>query len=236
MAPASPRRRPAPRAPSPRALARARRAFFGTRSRFVATLKRVGSVRISVRYRRFRWITAIVLLLVLVQIATGILLSLYYNPGPTSAYTSTRFFVTHVPLGWLMRSVHAWAADLLLGAVLLHLALVFFRGAYSRPREYVWMLGVCLLLVILALRFTGRVLPWDEVAYATARDGLAMIADVPIVGGLTAVWLRGGVQVGVNTLSRFFTTHVMILPWLGLVIFSLHAYLVRGHGLAEEKR
>jgi quinol-cytochrome oxidoreductase complex cytochrome b subunit len=136
--------------------------------------------------------------------------------------------------GWLVRSVHAWAGDLLLVLILVHLGHVYFRRAYARPREYEWVLGGLLLLAALAFRFTGRLLPWDDYGLRTARAGLDLLGTVPVLGPLLATWLRGGDDMGANTLSRFFTTHVLILPWFVVLAATFHLYLVRRHGLMEE--
>lgn len=224
-------------APNPnlRRMDRARTAFFGTRSRLGGMLRRTGALRLSPRYRGARWVSAAILLLLGFLLVSGVLLSLYYNPGPQEAYGSTRSLVTKVSSGWLVRSMHYWAGELLLVAVLAHLGLTFFRRAYTRPREYVWVGGVFLLVLTLAFRFTGRLLPWDEFGYEAGQQGLAMIASVPILGDLAATWLRGGSEFGVATLGRFFTTHVMILPWLTLLVVVMHLHLVRAHGLKDEE-
>ncbi len=214
-----------------RRLTRAKRAFFGTRSRFRDVLRRIGALRLAPEYRGLRWLSAAILFLLALMLVTGVLLSLYYNPGPAEAYASTRALVTDVGSGWLMRSVHHWAGDLLVVAVIAHLLLTFFRRAYTRPREYVWVTGVVLLSLTLGFRFTGRLLPWDEFGYEAGRRGLELIASVPILGDFAATWLRGGAEFGAATLGRFFTTHVLILPWLTLMLIGIHLHLVRRHGL-----
>ncbi len=218
-----------------RRLERARTAFLGTRSRLGRMLRRTGAMRLSPAYRGARWVSAAILVLLAFLLVSGILLSLYYNPGPQDAYASTRGLVTTVGVGWLVRSMHYWAGELLLIAVLIHLALTFFRRAYVRPREYVWVGGVLLLVLTLAFRFTGRLLPWDEFGYEAGQQSLAMIASVPVLGDLAATWLRGGGEFGVGTLSRFFATHVMILPWITLLVAAIHLYLVKSHGLKERE-
>jgi quinol-cytochrome oxidoreductase complex cytochrome b subunit len=213
---------------------RMRRTLFGARSRIHAFLSALGRVRVSPGYRGLRWISAIILILFLIELATGILLSLYYYPEPDGAYETLRFLQGTVSGGWLMRSVHAWAGELLLLAVLLHLAHVYFRRAYAHPREYEWVVGGLLLLATLAFRFTGRLLPWDDFGLRTARAGLDLLNTFPLLGRLLSTWLRGGDDMGANTLSRFFTTHVLILPWFFVAAGTFHLYLVRRHGLRKE--
>ncbi|HEX5136100.1 MAG TPA: cytochrome b N-terminal domain-containing protein [Planctomycetota bacterium] len=215
---------------------RMRRSLFGARSRVYAFLSALGRLRVTPRYRGPRWSSAIILLLFGIELATGILLSLYYYPEPDGAYETLRFLQGTVSGGWLMRSAHAWAGELLLVAVLAHLGCVYFRRAYAHPREYEWVVGGLLLLATLAFRFTGRLLPWDEFGFQSARAGLDLLRSVPVLGPLLSTWLRGGDDMGANTLSRFFTTHVLILPWFVAVATAVHFYLVRRHGLsgAEE--
>ena len=111
--------------------------------------------------------------------------------------------------------------------VALHLVVTFYRRAYARPREYIWVSGILLLVLALGSRFTGRLLPWDTIGLEASRLGLDMLSAVPLVGDVTATWLRGGEQFGPNTLSRFFTTHVLVLPWLTVIVTLLHLHLVR---------
>lgn len=213
---------------------RMRRTLFGARSRAYAFLAAMGRIRVSPEYRGLRWITAVILVLFLLELTTGILLSLYYYPEPDAAYDTLRFLQGSVSGGWLMRSVHAWAGELLLLSVLVHVGHVYFARAYARPREYEWVVGGLLLLATLAFRFTGRLLPWDEFGVRTARGGLDMLRTVPLLGPLLSTWLKGGDDMGPNTLSRFFTTHVMILPWFVVMAAIFHLYLVRRHGLRTE--
>lgn len=221
---------------SRRSLRRTHRAFFGTQSRVAEFLRNVASVRVTPEYRRLRWVSAIILILFAIQIVTGILLSLYYYPAPGTAYESIRYLSGEVSGGWFIRALHRWAAELLVVTVLLHLLVVFFRRAYRWPREYEWVLGAFLLPAVLAFRFTGRLLPWDTVGYGAARRGLEMLERVPVLGGWTATWLRGGEDMGANTLSRFFATHVLILPWLALLLIGVQLYLIRRHGLSGGDR
>lgn len=214
---------------------RIRAAFFGTRSRAGAWFAEFGDYRVSPNYRGLRWLTAATLVLLLMEVVTGILLALYYYPEPEAAYATTRFLNERVPAGWLIRGVHAWAGELLLVTVVLHLAFVYFRRAYAHPRQYVWVVGALLLPAVLAFQFTGRLLPWDTDGYAVTRRGLDLIEQVPVLGKLNAVWLRGGQEMGPDTLSRFFATHTLVLPWLVVGLLALHLYLVRRYGLKEDE-
>jgi len=216
-------------------LARARSAFVGRRSRALTFLARLGSVRVSPRFGGLRWLSVVALLLLAVQMLTGVLLSLYYYPEPGAALASVRFIMSEVAVGWLVRGVHHWAADLLVLCVSAHVAVVYARRAYVRPRDHQWMVGILLLGMVLMFRFTGRLLPWDTIGHAATAQGLDLIAAVPLAGRLVAAWLRGGEDLGANTLSRFFTTHVIILPWLAIGLLALHAWMLGQHGLKEDE-
>jgi len=210
---------------------RARAAFVGQRSRFAAFLARAGALRVPAGFGGARWLSVMALVLLGIQMLTGVLLALYYYPEPVAAYDSVRFLLGEVSIGWLIRGVHHWAADLLVLTVALHVGAVYLRRAYVRPRDWEWVAGTLLLCVVLMFRFTGRLLPWDDTGHAVTAQGLELIASIPLVGGLVATWLRGGDALGVNTLSRFFTTHVIILPWVGMGLLWLHAWQLRTHGL-----
>ncbi|MFI5403136.1 MAG: cytochrome b N-terminal domain-containing protein [Planctomycetota bacterium] len=211
-----------------------RRSLFGARSRVHAFLRALGRVRVSPAYRGLRWTSAAILVLFAIELVTGILLSLYYYPEPDAAYDTLRFLQGTVSGGWYMRSLHSWAGELLLLAVIVHLGHVYFRRAYAHPREYEWVVGGFLLLAALAFRFTGRLLPWDDVGARAARAGLDLLGTVPLLGPLLSTWLRGGDDLGPNTLSRFFATHVLILPWFTVAAATFHLFLVRRHGLKQD--
>jgi len=210
-----------------------RRSLFGARSKVASAVHGARTTRVPPSFSGLRWLSIAIVMLLVVQMATGILLSLHYYPEPGSAYASVRSILSDVSAGWLVRAVHRWAGDLLVAAALAHLAIVFFRRAYARPRHVVWMSGVLLLQVVLGFRYTGRLLPWDAVGVETTRRGLDLLAEVPVVGPLVATWLRGGAEIGPNSLSRFYTTHVLILPWIGVVLLVVHAIGLRRHGLSR---
>jgi quinol-cytochrome oxidoreductase complex cytochrome b subunit len=211
----------------------ARRSLFGTRSHFTAAFARARGVRISPEFKGSRWISVAILMLLVIQMLTGILLSLHYYPEPGTAYASTRAILGEVTAGWLVRAVHRWAGDLLLGAVIVHVSIVFFRRAYARPRHLQWVFAFFLLQATLGFRFTGRLLPWDGLGLDAAVRGLDLLGAVPVVGPLVAEWLRGGPEIGPNSLARFYTTHVLILPWAVLVLTAIHLWFLRRHGLKK---
>lgn len=195
------------------------------------------ALRKSLRYRLPSWVGwrhafgGITYLLFMVLVVTGVLLSFYYRPSPQEAYPSIQYIVSEVPMGWLVRDLHVWSANLIVLAVLLHMARVFFAAAYKPPRETNWMVGVLLLFTVLAFGATGYLLPWDQWAYWAVTEVLNTIESVPPFGLFTDI-LRGDVNVSGATLSRFFALHVIVLPWVALGLILFHFTLVRRHGIA----
>jgi quinol-cytochrome oxidoreductase complex cytochrome b subunit len=168
----------------------------------------------------------------MVLVATGVLLSFYYRPSPQEAYPSIQHIVAEVRFGWLLRDLHVWSANVLVLVALAHMGRVFFDAAYKPPRETSWLIGVLLLFVILAFGATGYLLPWDQWAYWTVAEALGAAARVPLVGALLVELLRGDPIVSGATLSRFFALHVIVLPWIALVLLVFHFAVVRKHGPA----
>lgn len=175
-------------------------------------------------------------LLFIVLVATGVLLSFYYRPSAEEAYQSVQHIVSGISLGWLMRDLHAWSANLIVIAVLLHMARVFFGGAYKPPRETNWLVGLLLLFVIFAFGATGYLLPWDQWAYWTTTQGVDVVGRLPLLGDWLGELLRGDPIVSGATLSRFFAVHVILLPWAALGLLMLHFTLLRKHGAAARAR
>jgi quinol-cytochrome oxidoreductase complex cytochrome b subunit/mono/diheme cytochrome c family protein len=166
-----------------------------------------------------------------IQVITGILLAMDYAPAVNSAYSSVRFVQEEVPLGRFVRAVHHWGASLMVILVLVHLVQVFVWGAYKRPREFTWIIGVLLLACTLGLAFTGYLLPWDEKAYWATKVGLGIASTVPLVGDALRRLLQGGPEIGNLTLTRFFALHGFILPTALALLAVAHLYLFRIHGV-----
>src|SRR5512141_2782856 len=135
------------------------------------------------RHAVWYYLGGMTLFFFLVQVATGSLLLLYYRPSAAEAYDSVQFIMTRVPFGWLVRSVHSWSANLMVGAAFAHLFSVFFLGSYARPRELTWFSGIFLLALAMAFGFSGYLLPWNELAFFATRVGTDMAGKVPLVGG-----------------------------------------------------
>ncbi len=170
-------------------------------------------------------------LLFVVLVVTGVLLSFYYRPSVQEAYPSIQHIVSEMPFGWLVRDLHMWSANLIIVAMLAHMARVFFSGTYKPPRETNWLVGLLLLLVALAFGGTGYLLPWDQWAYWTVTEVLQTMSRTPLLGIVPAV-LQGDVIVSGATLSRFFAVHVIILPWVAFALLLFHFTLLRKHRIA----
>jgi cytochrome b6 len=167
-----------------------------------------------------------------IQVSTGILLLLYYRPSADEAYESVRFLMTDVSFGWLIRSIHSWSANLMIGAALVHMFSVFLLKAYRSPREVTWLSGVVLLALSFAFGFSGYLLPWNQLAFFATKVGTDIMGVVPIVGPFMLRFLRGGDQITGGTLTRFFGFHVAILPAITTLIVAVHVYLVQRHGMS----
>ena len=173
------------------------------------------------------------LLCLMIQIITGTCLAFVYVPSADEAY-STLEYITYVqPFGWYLRALHYWGSNFMVGIMLLHLAQVFLFGAYKYPRELTWISGVLLLFVTLGLAFTGQVMRFDQDAYWGLGIGTAIMGRVPLIGAdLVSLMLAGAIIAG-ETLSRFFTLHVFILPGTVLAIVAVHLRLVLTKGINE---
>ncbi|NNE08633.1 MAG: cytochrome bc complex cytochrome b subunit [Gemmatimonadetes bacterium] len=171
--------------------------------------------------------------LFVVQIVTGILLAFYYNATPEAAYESVAYITNEAAYGWYLRSVHKWAATLMVAAVILHQMRVYFTGAYRKPREINWMIGMLLLICTLVCGFTGYSLVYEQLSYWGATVGGNITDSVPIVGGLMKRMLLAGDEYNRNTLSRFFVLHAAVLPVAIVMLVALHITVIRIQGVTE---
>jgi quinol-cytochrome oxidoreductase complex cytochrome b subunit len=184
------------------------------------------------RYSVWYYLGGITLFLFLVQVATGILLMLYYRPTAAEAFESVQYIMTEVEFGWLVRSVHSWAANLMVLTAFAHMFSVLFLHAYRKPRELTWVSGMLLLFLVLAFGFSGYLLPWNELAFFATKVGTDMVGAVPLVGDWLKVFLRGGEEVTGATLTRFYALHVAVLPGLTTLLLLLHLLLVQRFGIS----
>jgi ubiquinol-cytochrome c reductase cytochrome b subunit len=175
---------------------------------------------------------SVALFLFMVQAFTGILLAFNYAPTPGEAYNSLKYIITEVTAGRLIRGLHHWGASMMIAVVVIHMVQVFLFGAYKKPREATWMVGVVLLLLTLAYGLTGYLLPWDNRAYWGTVVSTQIALNAPLLGPYLARLAGAEGSVGVVTFARFFGLHVLILPPITTLLIVWHVYLVRRHGVA----
>ncbi len=171
--------------------------------------------------------------LFVVQIITGILLAFYYQPSDDSAYESVRYITEEATFGWYLRSLHKWAATLMIAAVILHQMRVFFTAAYQRPRELNWVIGMSLLMCTLLTGFTGYSLVFEQLSYWGATVAANISDAVPVVGPFAKQMLLAGDVVNERTLSRFYILHAAVLPVTIIVLVAVHIAFIRLHGVTE---
>jgi quinol-cytochrome oxidoreductase complex cytochrome b subunit len=170
--------------------------------------------------------------LFVIQGVTGILLSLYYKPTPTDAYDSILFIMSNVRFGWLIRSMHSWSAKLMIAMCIAHMLRVYITGSYKKPRELNWVAGTFLLLLTLAFGFTGYLLPWDQKALWGSTVGSQILGAIPGIGNWLLGLLRGGPDVTGLTLTRFYGTHMLVLPVLAFIFLGAHFVIIRRQGIS----
>ncbi|HLU37745.1 MAG TPA: cytochrome b N-terminal domain-containing protein [Planctomycetota bacterium] len=172
------------------------------------------------------------LTILVLQVLSGIAIAFHYVPSTALAYDSIRAMEQDVPGGRFARALHYFGASAFVVAVALHLARVFFTGAYKAPRELTWLTGVGLFVVVLAFGFTGYLLPWDQKAYFATRVGTEIAGKAPLVGAHVRQILNGGDEVGAPTLTRFYVIHVVLLPLALFALLGLHLFLIQRHGVS----
>jgi ubiquinol-cytochrome c reductase cytochrome b subunit len=175
---------------------------------------------------------SVAMFLFMVQAFTGVLLAFNYAPTPGDAYNSLRYILTEIAGGRLIRGLHHWGASMIVVVVVLHMVQVFLYGAYKKPREATWMVGVVLLLLTMAYGLTGYLLPWDNRAYWGTVVATQIAGQAPVLGPYLSRLLGGEGAVGVVTFARFYGLHVLLLPPATIFLVVLHVYLVRKHGVA----
>jgi len=170
---------------------------------------------------------------VVIQVLSGMFLTMYYVPDIENAWRSVYYLQSQVAHGQIVRGMHHWGASVTIVMLLLHTMRVFFQGAYKKPRELNWMVGVLIFFVMLGLGFTGYLLPWDDKAYFATQVGLEIAEQVPFIGVQLKTLLAGDATiVGAQTLTRFFAIHVFFLPAALFALLGVHFILIRRQGIA----
>ena len=179
----------------------------------LATKKKVPEHKHSFWY----YFGGICLFLFVIQVLTGILLLLYYTPSIDSAHESIEYIMSQVKFGWLIRSVHSWTANILIGAIFIHMFSSFFLKAYRPPRELTWITGFFLLLIFLFFGFSGYLLPWNELSFFATRVGTDIAGTIPVIGKAIKTFILGGPDVSGATITRFFWLHVAVLFFKSII-------------------
>jgi ubiquinol-cytochrome c reductase cytochrome b subunit len=167
------------------------------------------------------------------QIVTGICLSLVYVPSATDAYASLEYLNYQQTLGWFLRATHYWSSNFMVGLLTLHVIQVFLFGAYKYPRELTWVIGCVLFLLTLGAAFTGQIMRFDQDAYWGLSIGVSIMGRVPFIGEELVGLVLGGPILAGETLSRFFTLHVFVIPGLLIALIFVHLRLVLSNGINE---
>src|SRR3954447_3097687 len=162
----------------------------------------------------------------LVQAITGVILAMYYRPTPEGAYSSIQDITDHVFMGWLVRGMHRWGASVFIILMFLHMGRVFLFGAYKYPRELNWIVGVLLLVLGMLEGFSGYLLPFDQTTYWATVVGINLNGTAPFLGPFLSQFLRSGAEISGDTLTRFYSIHMLLVPGAIIGLIVLHLYLV----------
>lgn len=172
------------------------------------------------------YLGGITLFLLLMQVASGILLVLYYQPEAALAHASVERISNEIPYGNLIRNAHLWAGDLFVASIFAHLFTIIVRRTYRPPHELSWISGMIAMVLGIGLAFTGTILPWSQRAYAHARVGSELAGYVPLIGGWLKGFLRGGDEVTSSTLGHAYGFHVAALPAALTLLITFHLFFL----------
>ena len=180
----------------------------------------------------FYCLGGITLVCFLIQFATGFAMTFYYKPTVTEAFNSVQYIMTDVSFGWLIRSIHRWSASMMVLMMILHIFRVYLTGGFKKPRELTWVTGVIMATITVSFGVTGYSLPWDQVGYWAVKIVSGVPEAIPVVGSTIVELMRGGTAVGQSTLSRFYSLHTFVLPWLIAVFMLAHFLMIRKQGIS----
>ena len=165
---------------------------------------------------------SLLLLVMVLQIVTGIVLTMHYKPDSSLAFASVEYIMRDVPAGWFIRYLHSVGASMMFLAVYLHMFRAMLYGSYKGPRELIWILGMIIYIVLMAEAFFGYLLPWGNMSYWGAQVIISLFGAIPVVSEGLAEWVRGDFVISDATLNRFFAFHVILLPLLLALLVYLH--------------
>jgi menaquinol-cytochrome c reductase cytochrome b subunit len=166
------------------------------------------------------------LVVFLFQATTGVLLAMMYDPSAGGAYNSMRYITDEATLGWLIRGMHKWGSSVMVILLFLHMARTFFFGAYKYPRELTWISGAILFILVMAMSLTGYLLVFDQRAYWATVVAVNINGTAPILGPYLADFLKSGPEFGAQTLSRFYSLHMLVIPGGIFTFIFVHLWLV----------
>jgi cytochrome b6 len=206
--------------------------WFNDRLEVGALAEDITSKYVPPHVNIFYCLGGITLVCFLIQFATGFAMTFYYKPSVTEAFDSVRYIMTDVNFGWLIRSVHRWSASMMVLMMILHTFRVYLTGGFKKPRELTWITGVILAVITVVFGVTGYSLPWDQVGYWAVKIVSGVPDAIPVIGGTLVELLRGGQSVGQPTLTRFYSLHTFVLPWLIAVFMLAHFLMIRKQGIS----
>lgn len=180
----------------------------------------------------FYCLGGITLVCFLIQFATGFAMTFYYKPSVTEAFNSVQYIMNEVSFGWLIRSIHRWSASMMVLMMILHVFRVYLTGGFKNPRELTWVTGVVMAVITVSFGVTGYSLPWDQVGYWAVKIVSGVPEAIPLVGPLMVELIRGSASVGQATLTRFYSLHTFVLPWLIAVFMLAHFLMIRKQGIS----
>src|SRR5580658_8903642 len=165
---------------------------------------------------------SLALLVLVMQLLTGIFLTMFYKVGATTAFDSVEFIMREVSYGWLVRYLHSTGASAFFLVIYLHMYRALLYGSYKAPRELLWLFGMVIYLALMAEAFMGYVLPWGNMSFWAATVIINLFGAIPVVGPGLVEWIRGDYGIADATLNRFFSLHVVALPLVLLLLVTLH--------------
>ncbi|PSP17778.1 MAG: cytochrome b6 [Cyanobacteria bacterium QS_8_64_29] len=206
--------------------------WFQERLEIQAISDDVSSKYVPPHVNIFYCLGGITLTCFLIQFATGFAMTFYYQPTVGQAFSSVQHLMNDVSFGWLIRSIHRWSASMMVLMMILHTFRVYLTGGFKKPRELTWITGVILAVITVSFGVTGYSLPWDQTGYWAVKIVSGVPDAIPLVGGTLVELIRGGASVGQGTLSRFYSMHTFVLPWLIAVFMLLHFLMIRKQGIS----
>jgi menaquinol-cytochrome c reductase cytochrome b subunit len=162
----------------------------------------------------------------IVQVVTGIILAMYYDPSTSQAYDSIRFITDQATLGWLVRGMHKWGSTMFVIVLFLHMGRTFLFGAYKYPRELTWITGALIFILVMAMSLTGYLLVFDQRAYWATVVAVNINGTAPILGPFISEFLKGGPEFTTHTLARFYALHMLAIPGAIMALIGVHLWLV----------